>query len=234
MMQTAFNTEVLNALLNNDTQMAKELVLAGKAINVQNASGLCALHIATQKGLIDMVLLLLEHGANPNIKVGLTDDPVGTSTRENVPFLSTVWVQDMLTELKGLADRTALHIATHNGYLQIAALLLQQGAFVDIQDSGGCTPLHWACISGNMDCVHLLINQGASINIQDLAQSTPLHEAVRHKHLSVVKILLDKGANPELLDIGGTTALALAADCSTLYNSILMHSTQMPAHVTQH
>lgn len=41
-----------------------------------------------------------------------------------------------------------LHEAARGGWPQIARMLVDNGALVDVADSGGETPLHWACRNG--------------------------------------------------------------------------------------
>jgi ankyrin repeat protein len=228
------NTEILNALIDNNIQLAKELILAGKDVNARNVSGISALSMATKMGLIDIVLLLLEYGADPNKGVESKNLITEALALEETRFPFDALIQYLIEDLQELAERTALHIAAKLGYVDIAALLINYGAFVDIKDSGGCTPLHWAAISGNMEIIQLLIASGATIDIQDLAQSTPLHEAVRHRHPKVVQFLLDKGASAEISDILGLTALDLASEYPSFYHMMLFHSAVVPENITQH
>ena len=72
---------------------------------------------------------------------------------------------------------TALHLACHKGYKEIAELLLTQGA--DVVDGetnfGQHTPLHLAAAYGHLDVVQLLMSHGASVDCRDELQRTPLH-----------------------------------------------------------
>ena len=74
-------------------------------------------------------------------------------------------------------ENTALHLACHKGYREIAELLLSQGAEVvdgetDFADRH--TPLHLAAAYGHVDVVELLISYGAPVDCRDELQRTPL------------------------------------------------------------
>lgn len=58
--------------------------------------------------------------------------------------------------------------------LQIALLLLENGADPNATDKLESTPLHRACAKGNYRLIQLLLKQSASTNIQDSQGNTPL------------------------------------------------------------
>jgi ankyrin repeat protein len=227
--------KILNALLEHNTDLAKTLISAGEPVNVQNAFGLCALHLAVEKNQIELVQLLLRHGANPNLRNEYRDLPIKRVEKENdLPIFLTSITPEVIEELQELGQRTALHIATKNGFSDIASLLLANGALVDIQDVGGCTPLHWAAMRGDVPLIKLLLDNGAAPNKQDLASSAPLHEAVRHRNLEASRHLLERSANPQLLDMFGTSPLDLAISFPALYNLLLRYSETAPANIIRH
>jgi ankyrin repeat protein len=84
----------------------------------------------------------------------------------------------------------ALHWAAENGLVDIAALLIEQGADVDEKDQFGNTPLHLALRYPDM--VRLLLDSGADVNARNAMGNTPLHLAVTDER--VVEMLLDAGA----------------------------------------
>ena len=61
--------------------------------------------------------------------------------------------------------RSPLHDACAMGELDIARVLLEHGADVNLKDPDGNVPLYEACVSGNMDLVELLVTKGAEIEL---------------------------------------------------------------------
>jgi len=73
-------------------------------------------------------------------------------------------------------ENTALHLACHRGYKEIAELLLRQET--DLVDGETHfvrhTPLHLAASYGHVDVVELLMSHGAPVDCRDELQRTPL------------------------------------------------------------
>ena len=64
------------------------------------------------------------------------------------------------------AGSTALHFASANGHLAVAALLLAYGADVDARNDVRDTPLMRAASTGRSDLVTLLLEAGADCKIK--------------------------------------------------------------------
>lgn len=61
---------------------------------------------------------------------------------------------------------TPLSNACFFKYHKIVKLLLQAGAYVDIQSEDKIAALHIACIQNDMQLVNILLNAKANVNIQ--------------------------------------------------------------------
>ena len=90
--------------------------------------------------------------------------------------------------------RTALHIAAKYGYLELAKLLIDHGAWVDDVYTSNRTPLHVAALAGDARMTKLLLQSGASVNARDEARYQPIHSACIKGFYEVVKVLLEAGA----------------------------------------
>lgn len=79
-----------------------------------------------------------------------------------------------------------LHWAAVKGHLEIAQILLNNGADIDIEakNKDGATPLHWAVYFQQKDMTSLLIKNGAAINKIDLNNGTPMDTAILIRVLS--------------------------------------------------
>lgn len=92
---------------------------------------------------------------------------------------------------------TYLHQAAYKGHDKTVALLLNQGAKLDIQDQFGSTALHHAAYHGHQAIVQLLLKQKITLDIQNKVGRTPLNEAARQGHEEIVALLLNEGASFE-------------------------------------
>eukprot|EP00730_Choanoeca_flexa_P005154 TRINITY_DN11889_c0_g1_i5.p1 TRINITY_DN11889_c0_g1~~TRINITY_DN11889_c0_g1_i5.p1 ORF type:complete len:1155 (+),score=258.36 TRINITY_DN11889_c0_g1_i5:48-3512(+) len=124
--------------------------------------------------------------------------------------------------------RTALHISSRFGHVEVSQLLLKHGAVVDATDYNNATPLHLACKRDQARCVLLLLVHQASMHAQDNAGNTPLHLCARNGHARSATALM--WHNPVELRINqrnyrGDTCLHLAARYGyhSLVESLVKH-----------
>ena len=59
-----------------------------------------------------------------------------------------------------------IHSAAAGNYTDIAALLIESGAHVNVKQQAGVTPLHSAAQNGNLDMLILLLEAGAMVNVR--------------------------------------------------------------------
>jgi ankyrin repeat protein len=59
-----------------------------------------------------------------------------------------------------------LHSAAAGSYTQIARMLIENNALINVKQQAGTTPLHSAAQNGNIDLLILLLDHGADVNIR--------------------------------------------------------------------
>ncbi|TPI67539.1 c-type cytochrome [Mesorhizobium sp. B3-1-3] len=104
---------------------------------------------------------------------------------------------------------TALYIACEGGNVEIAKLLIDRGADVNMPVSWQRTPLYAANNGGYPDIVKLLLDNGADPN-QVAKSQTPLHVAAEKGCLRCVIHLVDAGADVNALTSNGNPPIHLA------------------------
>jgi hypothetical protein len=87
---------------------------------------------------------------------------------------------------------SALHIAVREGHLQIAKLLIDRGAEIDVLDHKDFTPLHNAAWNGNLEMTELLLDAGADIEASTYNGDTPLSLAQNNNQPKVAEFILVK------------------------------------------
>eukprot|EP01043_Picozoa_sp_COSAG02_P071450 COSAG02_NODE_13063_length_1451_cov_1.338757_1_plen_306_part_00 len=95
--------------------------------------------------------------------------------------------------------------AARNGdAAQLAALLLDEGAPLDVPGFGGNTALMVAAWNDRADCVALLLEHGAAVNLGEPDYGyTPLHLAAQYGALSAALLLVMAGADLHCRLTGG-------------------------------
>ncbi|MGE3273641.1 MAG: ankyrin repeat domain-containing protein [Vicinamibacterales bacterium] len=113
---------------------------------------------------------------------------------------------------------TPIHYAARQGYMEVAAALLESGVDVN-QPTGGdhTSPLLVATINGRFDMARMLLERGADPNLAAENGATPLYAAInvqwapkaaypqprahlnqKTDYLTLMKLLLEKGADPNV------------------------------------
>ena len=164
---------------------------------------------ATWEGLNDMVQILLDGGADPNLA-----DPC--------------W--------RGAP--TPLYMAALTGNKEAVQLLLERSVNPNTANISGKTPLH-AIVDCNFQIaqsdriyvVKLLINGGAQPNKEDNLGWTPLHHAASMGRREMVEILLEMGADPNITSgYHGRTPLFLAECNGHILIAQLLRQHTNPSH----
>jgi ankyrin repeat protein len=109
-------------------------------------------------------------------------------------------------EAESDSDWTALTTAANYGYIDIAKLLIDNGADVNAKINIGWTVLMIAVYNGHIDIAKMLIDNGANIDAKDDFRRTPLIHAVRYEYDNMIKLLIDNGADVNARDSHGKTA----------------------------
>ena len=107
-------------------------------------------------------------------------------------------------------NSTPLHVVSIFGSVEIARMLIDAGADLNVQDKDGWTALHEAARNGQVEVARMLIDAGADLDVQGKWNRTPLHWAARDGEVEIAKVLLDAGARKDIRDDEGNLPYDLA------------------------
>ena len=141
-------------------------------------AGWTPLHIAASAGRDEIVKALIDKGAPINAVNQNGCTPLHYAASKNK---QEVWLP-VLLELVLLSENVFGYMNFSSFFfplflflcLQIAIMLLENGADPDATDHFESTPLHRAAAKGNLKMIQILLRHNASVNIQDSEGNTPL------------------------------------------------------------
>ncbi|XP_010987401.2 ankyrin repeat domain-containing protein 27 isoform X1 [Camelus dromedarius] len=146
---------------------------SGLSVNVTNQDGSSPLHVAALHGRVDLVLLLLKHGARVGARDASQAVPLHLAC-QNGHFQVVKYLLDSNAKpnKRDISGNTPLIYACSRGHHEVAALLLQHGASINAANSKGNTALHEAVIEKHVFVVELLLLHGASVQALNKRQCT--------------------------------------------------------------
>ncbi|KAF2072787.1 hypothetical protein CYY_005910 [Polysphondylium violaceum] len=195
-------------------------------INQFNIHGVAPIHLVVLKRDVELLGLLLDHGADINAfkKDGSTALHVASivDCSEAVDVLIERGADYLVVNRYG---NSPLHEASIKGNCSaVSAILAKAGGqrenLANLKDKDESTPLHLACNIVNaqdtgryLKVIKVLIDAGANVNELDAGKATPLHiiACVGEKGTEIMKYLLECGADPTIENQSGWTPLHHAA-----------------------
>ncbi|KAM5440430.1 hypothetical protein McanCB21832_000538 [Microsporum canis] len=205
--------------------LEEELKLHPEDINTQDAMGRTPLAWAAARGDSHSVVILLSHGADPNIIDVQISGPVSNAAARGY----TACVR-LLLEAGGHPDPpmppkvkkgSPLNVAARNATdILLLKNLLDFGADPDSSGTDGDTPLIHAARTDNASFAMLFLEYGADINYMSATGATPLTTAITYNSHNVLRLILDKWHEysdcPRLKAPDLLQAVALYADVETM------------------
>jgi len=127
---------------------------------------------ATIHGNIKCMRILLNAGANPNVKWCPYLTPLYAAKNKKQVALLYQAGADINYQLDWFNNTTPLHYAARRGDQKVVSALLQAGAHIDLPDLGGNTALHHAAKKNHKDVVITLLQAGARNDLKNNDQQT--------------------------------------------------------------
>lgn len=182
------------------------------------------LHISASCGYIHTTTILLNLGANPNIK-----NPNGESPLEyvlNLPIIHDEHLKNAkmkvfiilynaypaLLKQPLLNDNTVLHKIAAFGYHQLAKKILSQyPGYTTAANNQGHMPIHSALLNRRLKVSQILLAAGPVDKMLDHNGQGPLHYAASHCNIDFLRLCHTNTTDINMIDIIGRTPLMLAA-----------------------
>ncbi|MDP1928132.1 MAG: ankyrin repeat domain-containing protein [Thiobacillus sp.] len=206
----------------NKKGIAKILLSHGATVDAPTNYGETPLHWAAsgvngfgkQVDLVEFADVLISHGADVNKKTGegrSYKTPLNYAAESNnLPVAKLLIARG--ADVEGGGSSPLSSAGVNGDFVEIAQLLVENGAKVNTPSPTGWYPLMTAAGRGNIKVTNYLLARGADPNAADRAGFTALYSAAGSDYgLSTAAALLSHGAKPNAKNMHGGTALHQAA-----------------------
>ena len=192
--------ELSDLVFDKNLEGVKEIIKKGVDVDRFDENGNTALCLAGFGGDLEIVRVLLEAGADPNlIPDDETTPPIWSSgSGEIAKLLINAGADINFQDSNGKTD--LMITAGGWGRLEKFKVLLEARANTQIIDNQGKTALMYAVKdSYNLEKVRLLIKAGTNVNVKDNNGNTALSLAKEAGDNKIIQLLLEAGAKEEEL-----------------------------------
>ncbi len=185
---TKGSSTLLDAVMADDLPAMAQAIAQGQDIHTRNANGYTGLHLAATRGSTVTMQALIDAGADTNAPAP-GEQGYG---------------------------RTPIDSALYKDQAAAVALLLNNGARVDVADQTGWQALHYASYYKATQSMPLLIaaaqKQRVTIDARAMGRrgETALMKAAEMNHLEGIQMLVKAGASVDVLDKYGKNAIDYA------------------------
>ena len=193
----------------SDLMAITAFIDGGINVNAQSeADGRTTLISAAARGDLEVVNLLLQRGADVNVKDKQESTALFHALEGGYDEVELVLLNQPKLDpnARGLNGVTALISYAYRDQKDAVRRLLDLGADVNAQDNDGDVALHGAAETGNVEIIDMLLAKGADPNLKNKEGGTPLMWAAVFGNEEAARRLLKSGADPSLKDNDGMTA----------------------------
>ena len=188
-LQAELNADFMDATSSGNADEIRRLYKQGASVNALHQSGITPLIQAAVDWNSEIIRLLLELGADPNLQGQQGESALTKATRS-----TSQWRKAKADESPNHMDEKGIAWVVQNECDECVHLLLEAGADTESCDSQEQTPLI-ACARGNrLASFRLLLEAGAVVNALDKYGHSALWYAMKYDQPEMVTLLRNRGA----------------------------------------
>lgn len=181
------------AAINNRLELVKFYISKGAVIDQLGGDlNSTPLHWAIRQGHLPMVILLLQHGADPTLIDGEGFSSIHLAVLfQHMPIIAYLISKGQSVNMTDVNGQTPLMLSAYKviGPEPTGFLLKFNPSLSVVDKTHQNTPLHWAVAAGNVSAVDKLLEAGSSLDIRNAKGETPLDMALQSKNQLISHML---------------------------------------------
>jgi len=216
--QSAVTQNLFDAVNKGDMKRIKFLMTEDpECINQrEKKSGHTPLHKAASIGQIDICTLLIEKGADVNVKDNLQLTALHLAAYHGHPGVIKLFItKGVNANAQDNNGYTPFIWAIFGKKIKVMEKLIKNGANLYPPIRIGRSVLHLAVANSNAEIIKYLLNKGIKVDAKSDYGNTSLFWAIRAKNYENAKILVTSGADVEISNNDGHTPISFAISNNT-------------------
>ena len=182
--------DIFLAIKNDDIKKVKS-ILRGKKQNLSKRKrNETPLHVATERGNIEIVKLLIEHDADVNAQDSNGWSPLYIACYNAYEHIVGALIEHGANaRIECILGNTPLHAASRNSNINIVQSLLHCGVDISSCNVDGWTSLHRAVASRKIEIVKLLLDNGIDTEMITNSGKTAYELALTMRYYDIAGII---------------------------------------------
>ena len=234
------NRELYEAVSNNDVKGVSEAINNGADVNAEfnedlvnlllergadvNAKDLDGWTALMHTDSVNVARMLLNRGVNVNEKSIDGETALGLSIDDNSLDMVKELIKYGADVNDKMYDYGNLDVAVSNNFWEIAEVLVDNGADVDVRNNEGFTPIMVVASSLQSRLLEKMVKKSKNIDVVDDNGRSALIKSAMCGLKENVEILLQNGANKDITDLTGWSAkdyIKLMGTTGTIVDKIM-------------
>jgi ankyrin repeat protein len=218
---SSIQEQLRTAIETEASENVRELLLAHPNLASQELEGKdYPIHIAVERGLVEIVRILLDNNIDVNVPNVLGNTPLHlVAEHQSTEIAEMLLKYGANLEASDDMNERPVHYAVAQNNIRLVELLLEAGADPIARGKFGWTPLHYAAYDGCVEVVEILVSRGIDLNLRDDDGHRAMLHSLGHfltKSSTILGLLLQGGAELDphsAVSLGMVTIVSYMLQC---------------------
>jgi len=192
---------LIDAAARNDLAAVDALLKEEVNVNAQDERGARPLIHAARNGAVEMVRVMLDAGAAPNVKGGGFTPLTAAALNGHTQVVALLLKAHAMVDVKSDNGYTPLMNAAQINHVRAVEEILKYDPDLTLTNPDGMTALSIAAAEGYTESLEAMLKHGVDPNLIDRNKNPPLFWAVFRGQRGAIRVLLEYGAEPGTMSV---------------------------------